>query len=69
MKEQFKKVYPVLLPVLCIAAGILSFVFFFCGPVAKNNYDVLAIGCLAMALGIISIVVSVVEALKGKNKK
>lgn len=68
MKDSFKKVYPILLPILCIAAGIISFVFFFCGPVAKNNYDVLAIGCVAMGLALIDIIVMLIEAISTKRK-
>ena len=69
MKDSFKKVYPILLPILCIIAGVLSFIFFFCGPIAKGNYDVLAIGCLALALSLISIIVSVAEYFSKKRKK
>jgi len=69
MKESLKKVYPLILPPLCLIAGVLSFIFFFCGPVAKGNYDVLAIGCVALLLSIIQIIVIAVEAIKERKKK
>lgn len=69
MSESFKKVYPILLPILCIAAGIISIIFFFYGPIAKGNYDVLAIGCVASLLGTLAAIILIVEAIKGKGTK
>ena len=69
MKETIKKVYPIVLPILCLLAGILAFIFFFCGPVAKGNYDILAIGSVLMGLSLIVIIVMVVEAIKERKKK
>lgn len=69
MKESIKKVYPILIAPLCLVAGILSYVFFFCGPVAKGNYDILAIGSVAILLSIIQIIMIVIEIVKrNKNK-
>ena len=69
MKEMIKKLYPILLPPLCIAAGVLSIIFFFFGPVGKGQYDILAIGFIAIALAILQIVLILVSYFKEKKKK
>jgi len=68
MKELIKKLYPILLPPLCLIAGVLSIVFFCCGPVAKGNYDVLAIGCVAIILALIQIILITIEFFKDRKK-
>lgn len=69
MKELIRKVYPIVLPPMCLIAGVLSFVFFFCGPVAKGNYDILAIGGVAIILSLIQIILLINEAIKEKKGK
>lgn len=67
MKEMFKKVYPIILPPLCLVAGILSFIFFFLGPVGQGQYDILAIGVIAIVLAIVQIVLIIIEAVKNRK--
>jgi len=68
MKELFGKLYPVILPPLCIAIGVVGLVFFFAGPVGKGHWDILALGIIALLLGIIQTIVIIVEAVKRKKK-
>ena len=68
MKELIGKLYPVVLPPLCVAIGVLGIVFFFVGPIGKGHWDILALGIIALLLGIIQTVVILVEFFKKKNK-
>ena len=67
MKESTKKVFTFVLPPLCIVAGILSIIFFIFGPVGKGQYDILAIGVIAIAAAILQIVLVLVDKF-GKKK-
>ena len=69
MKEMIKKLYPILLPPLCIVAGVLSIIFFFVGPVGKGQYDILAIGAIALVLAVLQIVLILVSYYKEKKNK
>ena len=69
MKELIRKVYPILLPPLCIIAGILGIVFFCVGPVGKGQYDILAIGVVALVAALIQIVLIAIELIKNRKKK
>ena len=69
MKELIRKVYPIVLPPLCIAAGVLGIVFFFVGPVGKGQYDILAIGAVCLLAAIVQIILIIVDLVsKRKNK-
>ncbi len=68
MKDLLKKMYPIILPPLCIIAGVLSIIFFFYGPVGKGQYDILAIGVIAIAAAILQIVLILVDFFKSKKK-
>lgn len=67
MKESTKKVFTIVLPPLCIIAGILGIVFFFCGPVGKGQYDILALGAIAIAAAILAIVLIIIDKVKGNK--
>ena len=69
MKEMIRKLYPILLPPLCIIAGVLSIVFFCVGPVGKGQYDILAIGAIAIVGAILQIVLIIIDKVKNKEKK
>ena len=69
MKEIIGKVYPVVLPPLCIIAGVLSIVFFCVGPVGKGQYDILAIGIVALVAAIIQIIFILVDLFSKKKEK
>jgi len=69
MKDLLKKMYPIILPPLCIVAGVLAIVFFFVGPVGKGQYDILAIGAISLAAAILQIVLILVDFFKNKKKK
>lgn len=69
MKELIRKLYPILLPPLCIIAGVLSIIFFFFGPVGKGQYDILAIGVIAIALAIFQIILILISYFKEKKNK
>lgn len=68
MKENFKKVWPIILPILCIIAGIISIIFFAIGPWGKGQYDILAIGVILISLALISFIIDIVMSKKRKNK-
>ena len=68
MKDLFGKLYPIVLPPLCIGIGVVGLVFFFVGPVGKEDYSILALGIIALALGIVQTIVIIVEAIKRKKK-
>ena len=69
MKERLRKVYPIVLPPLCVIAGILSIVFFCVGPVGKGQYDILAIGVLCLVAALIQIGLILADLVsKRKNK-
>ncbi len=68
MKENLKKLWPILLPLLCIAAGIVSIIFFCVGPWGKGQYDILAIGVVLIALAILSYIIDIVVYQKRKKK-
>ena len=67
MRDLISKVYPILLPPLCIIAGVLSIVFFCVGPVGKGQYDILAIGVIAIAAAILQIVLITISYFKNKK--
>ena len=67
MKENLKKVWPIILPILCIIAGIISIVFFCVGPWGKGQYDILAIGVVLIALAIISYIIDIVVSKEKKK--
>ena len=69
MKELVRKVYPIVLPPLCLIAGVLGIVFFSVGPVGKGQYDILAIGVVAIIAAIIQIVFILVDLFSKKDKK
>lgn len=69
MKDKIRKVYPILLPPMVLIAGILGVIFFFCGPVAQWNYDILIIGLIAIVLGVIAISFLIAEAIKERKHK
>ena len=69
MKEMIRKLYPILLPPLCIIAGVLSIVFFIFGPVGQGQYDILAIGVIAIAAAILQIVLILVDHYRKKKGK
>ncbi|MCQ2802785.1 MAG: hypothetical protein MJ225_03865 [Bacilli bacterium] len=69
MREAIRKVYPILIAPLCLIAGVLSFVFFFCGPVGKGNYDILAIGCVAIVLSLIQLTFIIIDIIKERKIK
>ena len=69
MKELLRKVYPIVLPPLCISAGVLGIIFFFVGPVGKGQYDILAIGAVCLLAAIIQIILIIIDLVsKRKNK-
>ncbi len=68
MKESFKKVWPIILPILCIIAGIISIIFFSIGPWGKGQYDILVIGVILISLALISFIIDIVMSKKRKNK-
>ena len=69
MKEALRKVYPFLLPPACIAAGIISIVFYFVGPVGKGQWDILAIGVICIAAAILAIIIALINRSEEKKKK
>ena len=69
MKDAIRKLYPILLPPLCIIAGVLSIIFFLFGPVGKGQYDILAIGVVAIALAIFQIILILISHFKDKGNK
>ena len=69
MKELIRKVYPIVLPPLCLIAGILGIVFFACGPVGKGQYDILAIGIVALVLALLQIILILVDVFSKKKEK
>lgn len=69
MKELIRKVYPIVLPPLCIIAGVLGIVFFSVGPVGKGQYDILAIAVVALVAAIIQIIFILIDLFKKKEKK
>ena len=69
MKELIRKVYPIVLPPLCIIAGVLAIVFFCVGPVGKGQYDILAIGVVAIVAALIQIVFILIDLFSKKDKK
>lgn len=69
MKDAFKKVYPLLLPPACIAAGVIAIVFFFVGPVGKGQWDILAIGIICVLAAIIAYIVAFINYREEKKKK
>ena len=69
MKEMIRKLYPILLPPLCIIAGVLSIVFFIFGPVGQGQYDILAIGVIAIAAAILQSVLILVDHYRKKKGK
>ena len=69
MKDLVRKVYPIVLPPLCIIAGILGIVFFCVGPVGKGQYDILAIGAVCLLAALIHIILIIIDLVsKRKNK-
>ena len=68
MKEMLGKLYPIILPPLCIAIGVVGIIFFFVGPVGKEDYSILALGIIGLALGIIQIILIIIEAIKRKKQ-
>ena len=58
MKENFRKVWPIVLPILGLAAGVTGIIFFFVGPWGKGQYDVLAISVVLLAIAIITFVIT-----------
>ena len=68
MKEMLRKVYPVVLPPLCIIAGVLGIVFFFAGPVGKGQYDILAIGAVCLIAAFIQIGFIIADLVSKKKK-
>ena len=68
MKEMLGKLYPIILPPLCIAIGVVGIVFFFVGPVGKEDYSILALGIIGLTLGIIQIILIIIEAIKRKKQ-
>ena len=69
MKELIRKLYPILLPPICLIAGILAFVFFFFGPYGKGAWDILAIGVILIVLALIQIIIIIITAVKEKKNK
>ena len=69
MKEALKKVYPFLLPPACIAAGIISIVFYCVGPIGKGQWDILAIGVICIAAAILAIVIALINHHQEKKNK
>ena len=69
MKESTKKIFTIILPPLCIAAGIISIMFFFFGPIGKGQYDILAIGAIAIGLAIFQIVLIIIDKVKNKGEE
>ena len=67
MRELIAKVYPILLPPLCIIAGVLSIVFFSVGPIGKGQYDILAIGIIALAAALLQIILITISYFKNKK--
>ena len=68
MKEYLRKVWPVLLPVVCLIAGVIAIVFFCVGPWGKGKYDILAIGVVLLALSLVVIVFDIVTLIKERKK-
>ena len=68
MKEMLGKLYPIILPPLCIVIGVLGIIFFFVGPIGKEDYSILALGIIGLVLGIIQVVLILAEHFKGKKK-
>ena len=69
MKDLLRKVYPIILPPLCIVAGVLGIVFFFVGPVGKGQYDILAIGAVCLLSASVQIILITIDLVsKRKNK-
>ena len=69
MKELIRKVYPIVLPPLSIIAGVLAIVFFCVCPVGKGQYDILAIGVVAIVAALIQIVFILIDLFSKKDKK
>ena len=69
MKELVRKVYPIVLPPLCIIAGILGIIFFSVGPVGKGQYDILALGVIALVAAVIQIVLIAIEFFKERKDR
>ena len=69
MKEMIKKLYPVILPPVCLIAGILAFIFFFFGPYGKGAWDILAIGVILIVLAITQIIIIIITSIKEKRDK
>lgn len=65
-KDKIGKLYPIFLPPVVLIAGILATIFFFVGPVGKGQWDILAIGIIAMVLGLATFIVLLVEIRKKK---
>ena len=68
MKEYLKKVWPLLLIILCVAAGVISIIFFVYGPYGKGQYDILALGTILLALSLISIIADILVHKEKKKK-
>lgn len=68
MKERLRKVYPVVLPPLCIIAGVLGIVFFCVGPVGKGKWDILAVGVLCLLAALIQIVLIIIDLVSKKKE-
>ena len=69
MKEMIRKLYPIVLPPLCVGIGVLGIVFFCIGPVGKGQYDILALGVIALVAALIQIVVILSEFFSKKKNK
>ena len=69
MKEMIKKLYPIVLPPVCLIAGIVALIFFFFGPFGKGAYDILAIGVILIVLAIFQIVMIIITLVKEKRNK
>lgn len=69
MKELIRKLYPVVLPPLCLLAGVLAIVFFAVGPAGKGSYDILAIGVVLIFLSIIQIIGILISIHKERKEK
>lgn len=67
MKENFKKVWPILLPIICVIAGIIAIIFFFFGPWGKGQYDILAIGAVLIFLAVLSFAIDIVNSKEKKK--
>ena len=69
MKDLVRKVYPIVLPPLCIIAGILGIVFFCVGPVGKGQYDILAIGAVCLLAALIQIILIIIDLVSKRRNK